>query len=92
LQAGQSIGSPEYFGMDPLPYGWPMSLELYRSVLADKQSQIRNLEERKLVKAGGITPTNDIAARAAQLEREVSELKAIVAYLERVTVPSGKAP
>jgi hypothetical protein len=69
-----------------------VSLELYRSVLADKQSQIRNLEERKLVKAGGMPPTNDIAARAAKLEREVSELKAIVAYLERVTVPSGKAP
>ena len=68
-----------------------MSLELYRSVLAAKQSQIRNLQERKLVIGASITAPNDIAARIARLDREVSELKAIVEHLERVASLSAKA-
>jgi hypothetical protein len=68
-----------------------VNLELYRSVLADKQSQIRKLKERKVVIAGGITAPNDTAVRIARLEREVSELKTIVAHLERVASLSAKA-
>jgi hypothetical protein len=68
-----------------------VTLELYRSVLADKQSQIRKLKEHKVVIGGSITAPNDIAARIARLEREVSELKAIVAHLERVAYLSAKA-
>ena len=68
-----------------------MSLELYRSVLADKQSQIRNLQERKIAIEGRSAVPNEFEARIARLDREVTELKAIVAHLERVASLSARS-
>jgi len=70
-----------------------VSLELYKSVLAAKESQMRELQQRKVVIAASpnITAPNDTAARIARLEGEMSELKAIVAHLERVASLSAEA-